>query len=312
MQIPLSKNFTVITLTTEHLGFYLCNLLIPGDPQTVTIRTDSGSWTIDQEHNFQEVKQEIEINGKVGRTYAALNDVPIGAYGMSASMDAAFEELLPLCLGASYLTGLAVTPHGSTPHSFITFMQVGDHFPRARAMNPAAPGIVSVPGSPITSNGTTFVSTLEAFMKSYPGTHASEKTRLLVHHWLDALACWSLEDLVLSTATMLEIIAATAGGISKAAGTPQNTFNQRIQYAATRFGLSVVSSDFRNMRNDLVHEGTLSATKFAGKVHSDCTKATAEALNWIDQYLFAALGLGAAPKARFSANTFNRLNAFSL
>lgn len=299
-------------LTTEHLGFYLCNLLIPGDPSALNIRTDSGSWTIDQEHNFQQVKQEIEANGKVGITYAAWIDVPIGANGRSASLDTAFEELLPLCLGASYLTGLAVTPPGSTPQSFISFMQVGDHFPRARAMNPAAPGIVSVPGSPIISDGITFVGTLEAFVKSYPNTQATEKTRLLVHHWLDALACWSLEDLVLSTATILEIIAATAGTISKVAGTPKNNFNQRIQYAAARFGLNVVSSDFRNMRNDLVHEGTLSASNFSGKVRTDCAKATAEALNWIDQYMFAALGLGPGPNARFSANTFNGLNAFSL
>ena len=49
-------------------------------------------------------------------------------------MDAADEELIPLCLGASYLAGISVAPNRSLPSSEISFIQVGPHFPRVRSM----------------------------------------------------------------------------------------------------------------------------------------------------------------------------------
>ncbi len=66
------------------------------------------------------------------------------------------------------------------------------------------------------------------------------------------------------------------------------------------------------MRNDLVHEGTLSGTKFPGKDAAACGIAAAEALDWIDGYIFSALQLGSPPSPRFAPVGFLRTNSFSL
>jgi len=57
-----------------------------------------------------------------------------------------------------------------------------------------------------------FKRNLEAYVVGYVQASKIKKNqiRLISHHFLDALAFWSLEDLVLSTATILEIIASTA------------------------------------------------------------------------------------------------------
>jgi hypothetical protein len=99
-----------------------------------------------------------------------------------------------------------------------------------------------------------------------------------------------MEDLCLSVATLLEIIAATARDTAAASGVNKKHFADRIDYAAQRFSLPNLGSDFRNMRNDLVHGGTLSGTKLANKTVEQCAFAVTEALAWIDDYIHAVLG----------------------
>jgi hypothetical protein len=278
----------------EYLGFRLCNLIIPGEPQRLTLTTPSGIWELQQEPHYATSKQAIQ-RGQCAETYVISTDVTIGPAGRAASLDSAFEELVPICLGASYLSGGTVAVNQSVPMSACMIMQVGPHFPRPRA-------IVGV--NAVVTNEVEFTERVEAFVRNHPTSGVAEKDRLLVHHWLDAVACWSMEDLCLSTATLLEIIAATAERVAKSAGQNLKHFNPRIQYAATRFSLPVVSTDFRNMRNDLVHEGTLSATNFPNKNEADCSKAVAEALDWIDKYMHAALGLGPVAVNRFPPNAY--------
>ena len=66
------------------------------------------------------------------------------------------------------------------------------------------------------------------------------------------------------------------------------------------------------MRNDLVHEGTLSGTKFPNKASPECAIAAAAGLSWIDDYMHAALQLGPVAHQRFHPNVYLGLNAFSL
>ena len=157
-----------------------------------------------------------------------------------------------------------------------------------------------------------FQRNLEAFIAGYPVTDPIEKIRLVSHHFLDALAFWSIEDLALSTTTILEIIAITAKDIGEPLGHQVGSYAQRLTFAASRFALPPVPTGFREMRNDLVHEGTLSGTRFPGKVANDCALATAEALDWIDLYVFAALGMGHPGRARFTTEPFHGANSFSL
>ncbi len=63
------------------------------------------------------------------------------------------------------------------------------------------------------------------------------------------------------------------------------------------------------MRNDLVHQGLLSGSKFPNKDRMECGLATAEALDWIDKYIFAALAMGSVPSPRFVPEGFRGANS---
>jgi hypothetical protein len=284
------------------LGHWLANLVVPGDPDDFTISTSAGQWRFSKAPDFLEARDAVLNTDRCAETYA-IEHCGIYTGSRAAAIDGADEELIPICLGASYLTALSVAPTRSLPASEVSFIQVGSHFPRVRSMGS---------GFPIVTTEAEFVLALELFVRAYPATGRIEKIRLISHHFLDALAFWSLEDLVLSTTTILEIIAATAKGVAAAQGTAVPTFSARLNYAAARFGLPALPSDFRSMRNDLVHEGTLSGTLFPGKDAEDCGRAAAEALDWIDSYLWAALGLGPVPDPRFAKEGFRGANSFSL
>jgi hypothetical protein len=288
-------------MNTLYIGFWLTNLIIPGDPDSVTLTTPAGSWELRKNARFNEFKPVICDKGQCAPTYSAEGTTSYTG-SRSAALDNMFDELLPLCLGASYLTALSVAPERALPMSEINFVQVGDHFPRPRSMGA---------GFPMPTSAAAFSQLLERFVASYGGLGAAEKARLLCHHWLDALAYWSLEDLVLSTGTVLEVIAATAEAVAPP-GADTGTFNKNLAFAAQRFGLPTPPPDFRKMRNDLVHEGVLSGSKFPGKDRQACGVAAAEALDWIDEYIFAALALGQVAAARFAPLGFRGANSFSL
>ena len=283
------------------IGHRLTNLIIPGEPDVLDIATRAGIWTLTKDPDYMKFKAVIE-KGQCAETYSIrISNTYTGS--RSAAIDAASDELIPLCLGASYLTAMSVAPSRSLPFSDVSFLQVGPHFPRPRAMGLGFQSAIDT---------AMFKQNLEAFVAGYPATDPTEKIRLVSHHFLDALAFWSIEDLVLSTTTILEIIAITAKTVGGPLGQPVGNYAQRLTYAASRFAIPPVPTDFRDMRNDLVHEGTLSGTGFPGKDADDCGLATAKALDWIDLYVFAALGMGQPGRARFLAEPFHGANSFSL
>lgn len=288
-------------MNSFYIGHRLTNLIIPGEPDSLTIATPAGSWELRKDSRYEEYKRGI-AEGKVAETYTA--EISCSYTGSrAAAMDAVEDELVPLCLAASYFTGLSVAPSRSLPGSEVAFLQVGPHFPRPRAMGT---------GFPAFSDEASFARAVGDFVTTYPTDGSDENIRLIAHHFLDALAFWSLEDLVLSTTTILEIIAITAKRVAGAQGQTINNFTPRLAFAATRFNLPSLPPDFRNMRNDLVHEGTLSGQKFPGKDAFACGVAVAEALDWIDEYVFAAMGLGKPAQPRFIGKAFRGANSFSL
>ena len=218
----------------------------------------------------------------------------------AAGCETAVAELLPLCLGASYLSGCSVTTKRSLPPSEVQFLRVGDHFPRERSVGFA---------EPVVSTAAEFEAALRTFVASYATAGKTEKIRLIVHHWLDGLACWALEDLYLSATTVLQIIAATE---KKKAPIRKPSFYKYVVAAGARYGVPTLSHDFKDMRNDLIHDGTLSGSRFSGKTLIECSIVAAEVLNWIDHYIHAAMGLGPVLRARLGAPTVARLNAYSL
>lgn len=283
------------------IGFRVVNLLIPGDPSSLTIAGRHGDWVFTAVADYDAAKDAIQKQQQCAVTYTA--EHPASHAAGAAVLDESLEEMLQLCLGATYATGQAVTMKGTTAYSSVQFLHVGEHYPRERSWA----GI-----EPVVNDGHEFTALLEAFLRGYRTVGHSEKVLLLVHHWLDSLSCWSLEDLYLSATTVLQTIAATEMRKLPIPKKKNPSFFKYVSAAAARYGLPVLSHDFKTMRNDLIHDGTLSGTSFSGKTAEDCRLVAAEVLNWIDLYLHAALALGPVRRVRFGPHTLDGLNAYSL
>jgi len=278
------------------IGFQVVNLLVPEEPQSLAVKTPSGVWTFDKASSYLESVSGLQ-RGKCAETYTI--EHPVSMNHGSAACDLALDEMTPLLLGASYLCGLSVTAKRSLPHSEVLIIRPTTHWPRERSMGS---------GNPVVATHNEFVAVLEAFVAAWPGPGESEKALLLIHHWLDSLACWSFEDLYLSATTLLQIIAAT-----------EETFQQKelpyfaaVTDAAQRVGIAALSRDFKDMRNNLIHEGKLLGGKFSGATVNDCAGVAADVFNWFDEYVHSVLGLGAVRRKRFSSADFANLNAYSI
>lgn len=272
------------------ISLWMVNLLIPGEPKELSLKTPLGDWSFCRYARYAESRKAIR-EGKCANTYAL--EYP------DASKMAAIEEVTPITLGASFLTALSATVLSSTMGSEVSFLQPSKHWPRDRSMGE---------GSQSTNGADEFKSILEAIVANWPTKGQSEKALLLIHHWLDALACWSLEDLYLSATTLLQIISATE---SDRQG-KNLSFLSGVSGAANRMRIRVLGNDFKDMRNELIHEGRLIGTSFLGPDQIACARVVADVMNWLDEYIYAALGLGTPKRVRFSEHDFVTLNAYSI
>jgi hypothetical protein len=292
------------------IGFWLVNLLPPGAPLTFDLNTPAGLWTFQQSTAFPTLAPAILKDGACGNTYSMEFRLPTDK-SRSAVKDAAFDEVLPICLAAAFVTGAAVTIRDSLPSSEIMFMQVGPHFPRDRGIPKptACVGTISQ-----------FSSFVERFVKVYDLLGSVEKLRLLTHFYIDALSCWSLENLYLSGSTLLQIIAGTeeATGRGFAANHAAVRAGRRIRPgffdylagASDRVGIAPLQYDIVEIRNALIHEGTLKTANCP--TQSDAAEPIAAALRWVDEYMYAILNLGPVPTPRHLARDLSLgLNSFS-
>tara|TARA_B100000427_G_scaffold319660_1_gene318169 strand:- start:195 stop:1034 length:840 start_codon:yes stop_codon:yes gene_type:complete len=278
------------------IGFRLVNFLPPAGAQRLLINTPTGTWELEQEQNYAALKNSV-CSHKCAETYSI--EHPVSMQNGAAACDAAFEEVTPIVLGASFALGLSVTVKRSLPSSECSIMQPSDHWPRERAMGA---------GTPIVTTDAELISCIEKTVTAWKTAGASEKALLLIHHWLDALGCWSFEDMYLSATTILQIIAATE---EHRQGQNLSFFNG-VTDAANRFSISPLSRDFKDMRNDLIHDGRLSGSRFSSKTLNDCAQVAADVFNWVDLYIHAALSLGTPSISRFKKSDFINLNSYSL
>ncbi|WP_175719047.1 hypothetical protein [Burkholderia anthina] len=284
-----------------NMNFWITNLLMPGDPENVPIATPQGGWQFVKMPAF--ARNSAAIRGAtvprpammpVAETYylqdtAGVDDV--------RRFDA---EVTPILLAATYATGLSVTSQRATKNGGPALHVPSEHWPRARGLD--AP-------SPVVSTLDEFVRLVEAFVRAWPTAGQTEKALLLVHHGLDSLGCWSMEDLYLSATTLLQVIVATE---TTKQGGKKLTFYDGIVDAASRMGIAALSEDFKDMRNELVHDGRLIGRRFAGPDKAACAAVVVDVLNWIDTYMHAALTLGPVAKVRFRVQDLVSLNAYSI
>ena len=281
------------------LSFPVINLILPNDSTRLELNTPLGPWIVEKSADSDHFKAEITTkSGLVAETYFLENQV--SHQGDAPRAEAAFEELTPILLSLSYALGHAVSIRRSTPISDVMIVQPSQHWPRPRGIHDPAP---------IVASDCDLATLVERAATSWPTASATYKTTLLIHHWLDALSCWSLEDLYLSATTLLQIVAATE---ERDQGVTNLGFMKAVNEAASRFGLPALSADFKNMRNDLIHDGHLSGSRFANKSREECAEVAADVLNWIDQYVIAVLRLGPISQVRFKRTDLYGLNSFSM
>lgn len=279
------------------IGFWVVNLLIPDDPDELNIQALSGKWELSKFAKYDESKSAI-LNGQCAHTYAIENAVSMD--DGAAACDANLDEMTPILLGSSYISGLSVTANASLPHSDVMLIQPSYHWPRERAMGA---------GSYCVTSSQEFTQVLESFVAAWPVRASQEKILILIHHFLDALGCWSFEDFYLSATTLLQIIAATEEHIT---GNSNLSYFAAIQSASHRVGISSLTRDFKDMRNNLIHEGKLLGGRFAGTDIEACSVVAADLMNWFDEYVHAVMNLGPVKRKRYSKQDFMSLNAYSI
>jgi len=279
------------------IGFWLVNLLIPGDPEELNITTSSGEWVITKHDMFQKSKKAIG-NGQCAHTYTIENGVSMedGA----AACNACLEDMAAILLGTSYLSGMSITVKLSLSHSDIQIYQPTCQWPREQAMGE---------GNFCVNNDAEYTDVLEKIVIAWPSNGQSEKALILIHHWLDALGCWSFEDFYLRATTLLQIIAATEKQIT---GNKKLSYFNAVQSASVRAGINPLSKDFKDMRNNLIHEGKLLGGDFSGTDINACSAVAADLMNWFDEYLHSVLNLGSVRRLRYTDKSFIALNAYSL
>ena len=118
------------------IGFWIVNLLIPNDPDKLILRTLTGEWELHKFQKYAESKSAI-AKGQCALTYSIENLVSME--NGAALCDASLEEMTPILLGASYLSGLSVTANRSLPFSEAQIFQPSDYWPRERAIGEGNP-----------------------------------------------------------------------------------------------------------------------------------------------------------------------------
>ena len=276
------------------LGFNIVNFIVPEEPFDFKIEGNNGIWEFQQHFNYNPNREALNTRVHAAVTYIADHD----DLGMHKD-DEILNELIHLCLSFSYLTSNAVTVKQSTDYSRISFIQVGDGFPRER-------GISNI--KQVFNNQRDFIIATNQMIKSFDQNKIDYNIEVIIHFWLDIISCWSLEDLFLGACTILEIIKQCE---RKRTGNTNMHFYDAIVSVSTHLGLTVLNRDWINMRNDLIHEGHLSKVRFPNKSKLDCIKVCECMMLWIDEFIRAIFGLGIMKQKRFDNGSLVQLNSYT-
>ncbi|OQW91540.1 MAG: hypothetical protein BWK78_04325 [Thiotrichaceae bacterium IS1] len=288
------------------IGFGLTNLLIPNDPESLRIQTQNGTWVIAKERDFANKKQQITERRTVClETYSIEfkdnTSSEVAGLPFSRILTLVKEEARPICLSLSYLTGSAVTFSRPLPQSDVDY--ISDGLPRMRGLSSA---------KAVTTEPIDFEKKVNLMVNNFAQNVQQNCVDIIIHHLLDATYWWSLEDLFLSTCTILEIIKQNQiKQMGPLLRKEDKNFYNAIKSMAERLGLTILSHDFVDMRNDLIHEGHLSKNKFANHSKSDCANVVCDVLNWIDEYVHSILRLGAVTTTRYPQDSLEGINSYT-
>lgn len=261
------------------LEFWIADL--KSDETEFSVPATLGVWEFRRRDDYPTVLSKIK-EGQCAVSYYAYNK-SISHNTSDHDFSGVTGELIDSCLILSFIQAACVTPCRTTPRSDAICLQLGDSFVRPRA-------IAGFPSLPLSDTLATF------FSRGTPtlaGAFQSRRLRIFLSHWISGLTCFSLEDLFLSVGVQMDIIKQCEIAVT---GTKLNYYDGMLS-ASSRYNLQSLTNDYKNMRNDIVHEGVLSGANFPHKHKARCAEVVATSLNWIDAYVCAVLGLNASPAA---------------
>lgn len=255
-------------------GFMITDLLI--DEESFEVPSSLGKWKFQRTDNYDQISNKIN-DRMCGNTFMAFHS-GLKENPSNSDFDAVCNEIVDICSILSWMTAKCVTVSGSTPYSVPSFIQLGDIFLRSRAIV----GFNRIE----TKNG------ISVFFDNWLRNitiFKNRRMRLFLTHWISGLTCFSLEDIFLSTCVEMDIVKQCE---RSATGNDELSYYQGMESASSRYGIQKLGSDYKNMRNDLIHDGKLSSTNNSISTKSGCAAIVSDSLNWIDQYVICVLNVG--------------------
>lgn len=255
------------------LGFNIADLVTEQDE--FDIPSSFGKWEFRKNGNYVQITKAME-KGMCGNTFTAFHSEATERLN-DDQFHSLCGEIIDANLILSFITAKCVTVSGSAAFSCPMFIQLGDHFLQSRAIRGFKEIESQYSYNQIFSSG---IPTIQTDMQS-------RNLRIFLSHWISGLTCFTIEDLFLAACVQMDIV-------KQCEILPSDNrlyyFDGMIR-ASRRYGISPLSRDFTNMRNDLVHEGKLSGSNNPNKSKSDCSSIIADVLNWIDEYVLKVLSL---------------------
>jgi hypothetical protein len=253
------------------LEFAIANLV--SDEARFEVPSAVGTWEFIRRHDYDRGRPALETGMCANLFDACLT--AIGPKSSDVDFEVACDEIVDICLVLSFLTARCVTPTGTTSNSDLEFPALSDKFMRDR-------GIVGFPSLAPTNLTALFANWLHVGLPNM----RQRRLRLQLCYWLSGLTCFSLEEIFLAVGVQMDIVKQLE---RKATGCHLTSFDG-MTYASGRYSIPPLGSNYRDMRNDIVHEGILSGSNFPGRSKTDCAGVVADTLNWLDAYCLAVLG----------------------
>ena len=260
------------------IGYSIANLVF--DEERVQVDGSLGKWDLWRtEDDYGEKLCALE-RGMCANTYWLMND-EVQPECTDEQTNQAFREVVDMLLLLSFYTGRCVAVSGNHSMSDFVLISKGDAYIEPR----------SVLGIGSLNRKYSVHDLFDGGMKALSDRLIKSNLRVLLAHWISGVTFFCLEDLFLSSCVIMDIVKQTEMKIS---GRKLSYF-KGMKAAASRLGIRELSPSYRDMRNDLVHEGTLSGTNHKNKDKAECSRVAADVLNWIDQYVGRELGLPGWP-----------------
>jgi hypothetical protein len=256
------------------IEFFIADLMLMETEFSVPVHL--GQWHFTRLSSYTEALEKV-MPGQCANTYFAQHQ-GISRSSADFEVEEGIYELLDICLVLSWLTARCVTPTGPTPASELTFVSLPQHFLLSR----------SITGF----HALNYSGPLDAIFSDFPRwsqLFLDRNLRLFLSLWVSGLTAFTLEDLFMRVAVNMDIVKQCE---IRATGRKELNYFEGMEEASRRYGLTPLSADYKNMRNDIVHEGRLSASKYKNKSKSHAAATISDTLNWIDRYLAAILSIG--------------------